>query len=290
MAEGNRTLLQALAIEVSTVMENARLIEHARESRRMAEELRVARRIQRSLRPSALPQTGWLTACGHCEARGQVSGDYYDLMQVGHSSWSAVVADVSGKGLAAALLASLLQGAFFLGSGPEVSLSGTLGRINRYLCSRSRETRFATVFALVLDRDGTMRWSNAGHCPAVVVRTDGTRRLLEPTSRPVGLFEDVVFVEQSALLEAGDKVVVYSDGVTEMRNAAGEQFGEERLEAAIRGLANRGADDLLDGLLARVAAFAGTREKTDDMTLLVLGFRGDGDPTAAGSRPASGIA
>ena len=285
LAEGNQALLQALAIEISTVIENARLIEQEREKRRLEHELQVARSIQRALLPSALPDAGWLVAKGHCEARAQLGGDYYDLMQVAPGKWAAVVADVSGKGVAASILASLLQGAFFLGSGPDVSLAGTLGRINRYICERSRQTRFATVFALILGDDGTMRWSNAGHCPAVLLRSSGDCEWLRSNSRPVGLFDDVVFSEDASLLQPGDKLVVYSDGITELRNAAGEQFGESRLGTAVADLARLGASQLFDALLERVREFAGDEPRTDDLTLLVLGFEGTPDAASVDARP-----
>ena len=281
LAEGNQALLQALAIEVSTVIENARLIEQERQKRRLEHELQVARSIQRALLPSSLPTEGWLVAKGHCEASAQLGGDYYDLMRVAPTKWAAVVADVSGKGVAASILASLLQGAFFLGSGKEVSLSGTLGRINRYICERSGQTRFATVFALIVEQNGTIRWSNAGHCPAFLARSDGRHEWLQPNSRPVGLFDDVVFAEETTRLRPGDKLVIYSDGVTELRNSAGEQFGEPRLGETVDELARLGAVELFDGLLDRVRDFAGTQSRVDDLTLLVLGFDGGRDAVEA---------
>lgn len=272
LAEGNRALLQALAIEVSAVVENARLIEQEREKRRLEQELGTARAIQQALLPPALPSGGWLVAKGLCQAQDHLGGDYYDLMRLDSGQWVAVVADVSGKGVAASLLASLLQGAFFLGSGAKVSVSGTLGRINRYICERSVQTRFATVFALAVSEDGAMRWSSAGHCPAIVVRAAGGVSLLESNSRPVGLFHDEEFAEDACQLEPGDRLVVYTDGVTELRNEDGEQFGQRRLERAVEELAGLGAADLFDALLAQCEAFAGGAPRADDLTLLAVGY------------------
>lgn len=273
LGEDDQALLQALAIEISTVLENARLLEEERGKRRLERELELARGIQRALLPRALPTAGWLTASGHCEARGPLGGDYFDLMQQASGKWTAVVADVSGKGVSASLLASLLQGAFFLGSDSEVSLAGTLDRINRYLCERSRQPRFATVFALVLDQDGTMLWSNAGHCPAIVVRAAGGLEWLRSNCRPVGLFEDTAFSEDSCRLCPGDKLVVYTDGATELRDAGGEEFGERRLGATVGEHADLSARDLFDVLVDGFEGFAGSGPRTDDLTLLVLGFR-----------------
>ena len=274
LAEGNEALLHALAIEISTSVENARLIEEERQKRRLEHELDMAREIQRSLLPATLPGEGWLVAKGHSEASSQLGGDYYDLMQVAPGRWAAVLADVSGKGASASILASLLQGAFFLGSGPDVSLSGTLRRINRYLCERSHRARFATVFAATISEDASMRWSSAGHCPAILVRPSGRCELLPPTSKPIGLFEDAEFPEDVCLLEPGDRLVVYSDGVTELRNSRSELYGEQRLIETVSELAGLDAGELFDALLARLAEFGRDAPRQDDLTVLVLGFRG----------------
>ncbi len=278
LAEGNQALLHALAIEISTSVENARLIEEERQKRRLEHELDMARGIQRSLLPRTLPSEGWLVARGHSESSSRLGGDYYDLMQVAPGRWAAVLADVSGKGASASILASLLQGAFFLGSGPDVSLSGTLRRINRYLCERSDRARFATVFAATITEDATMRWSSAGHCPAVLVRPTGRCELLSPTSQPIGLFEDAEFPEDVCRLEPGDKLVIYSDGVTELRNSRSELYGERRLIEAVSQLAGLDTGEFFDALLARVAEFGRNARRQDDLTVLVLGFRGPQGP------------
>ncbi len=278
LAEGNQALLHALAIEISTSVENARLIEEERQKRRLEHELDMARGIQRSLLPRTLPSEGWLVARGHSESSSRLGGDYYDLMQVAPGRWAAVLADVSGKGASASILASLLQGAFFLGSGPDVSLSGTLRRINRYLCERSDRARFATVFAATITEDATMRWSSAGHCPAILVRPTGRCDLLSPTSQPIGLFEDAEFPEDVCRLEPGDKLVIYSDGVTELRNSRSELYGERRLIEAASQLAGLDTGEFFDALLARVAEFGSDARRQDDLTVLVLGFRGPKGP------------
>ena len=272
--DASQALLHALAIEVSTSVENARLLEQAREKRRLEQELAMARDIQRALLPTALPGEGWLLARGHSEASSQLGGDYYDLMPVGPDNWAAVLADVSGKGPSASILASLLQGAFFLGAGPHASLSGTLGRINRYMCERSLHARFATVFAASLLRSGHVRWSNAGHCPAIVLRRPGTCELLSSNSRPLGLFPDAKFQEGRCRLNPGDKLIVYSDGLTELRNTSSEQFGEERLRQVARERVALGIESFFDALLETVDAFGAGVARQDDLTLMVLEYRG----------------
>lgn len=285
LADGNQALLQALAIEISTILENARLIAEEREKHRLEQEIFMARRIQRALLPAVLPSEGWLVARGHCESSSQLGGDYYDVMQVAPAKWVAVVADVAGKGIAASLLASLLQGAFFLGSGPEVSLAGTLQRINVYLCERSDQTRFATVFVLLIDDSGAVRWSSAGHCPALLVRARGSVEHLGPTSRPVGLLHDAEFAEDTCQLLPGDKLVVYSDGLTERLSPLGEEFGEQRVREAVAGGASLDTAGLFTTLLDRVRGHAGDTPRRDDLTLLVLGYQSPGD--GPGSAPSA---
>ena len=274
LAEGNREILQSLAIEISTVLENARLLEVQRDKHRLEQELRFARDIQQALLPAALPAEGRLTAAGHSEACFQVGGDYYDVVQISPDRWGAVLADVSGKGVAAALLASLLQGAFFAGADADSSLSEVIGRINRYICARSRHARFATVFAVTVDADGLAKWVSAGHCPTLLVRKDGAIQWLKPKSFPLGLFADAEFEESELLLSAGDKLVIYSDGVSEANNRSHAQFGEERLRRAAGENAAAGPQQLFEALLKEIQEFTQGAQQNDDLTLLVLGYRG----------------
>ncbi len=274
LAEGNREILQSLAIEISTVLENARLLEAQRDKRRLEQELHFARDIQQSLLPARLPEEGWLTAAGHSEACFQVGGDYYDVVRISPERWGAVLADVSGKGIAAALLASLLQGAFFAGADAASSLSQVIGRINRYICARSRHARFATVFAVTVEDDGRAKWVNAGHCPTLLVRPDGSMLCLDPQSFPLGLFADATFAESECRMSAGDKLVIYSDGVSEANNRSRAHFGEERLRRVAGAHAQAGPQQLFEALMKEIQGFTQGARQNDDLTLLVLGYRG----------------
>jgi len=274
LAEGNQEVLQTLGIEISTVLENARLLEEERKKHSMEQELQIAREIQQGLLPPSLPSVGWLTAAGSSEACFQVGGDYFDVMPLDADHWGAVLVDVSGKGVSAALLTSLLQGAFFSAAGATVSLSAVVERVNRYVCERSRHARFATAFYAILDRDGGLRWVNAGHCAGLLAREDGKLERLEPTSTPIGLFEDADFPETRHTLLAGDRLVLFSDGVSEAANFQNERFEEERLEKALIERRSLGADDLHRALLAEISDFTQGAEQADDLTLLVLGYDG----------------
>jgi serine phosphatase RsbU (regulator of sigma subunit) len=272
---GKQDLLQSLAIEISTLLENARLLAQQREKQQLEQELRIAREIQQALLPPSLPQQGWFVAAGKSESCFEVGGDYFDVIEISPNRWGAVLADVSGKGVSAALLTSLLQGAFFSIYGSATDLSGGVARLNRYILDRSRNARFATVFWCVVERDGTTRWINAGHCPAIVVRGGGEIEALEPTTLPLGVVADADLSTSELKLMPGDRLVVYSDGVSEAMNWENEQFGEERIKQVVLENAARTADELFDALHAAVTGFVGGAAQKDDLTLLVLGYQGE---------------
>src|ERR1035437_371681 len=154
LAGGNRELLQTLAIEASTVLENARLLQEEQSKHQMEEELRLARTIQQSLLPGSLPGEGWLRASGSSLASHEVGGDYYDVTRVSPRCWSAVVVDVSGKGVGSALLASLLQGALITVTEHPEAMGHRMKRLNRFLLDRTGGEKYATVFYCLLHDDG----------------------------------------------------------------------------------------------------------------------------------------
>jgi phosphoserine phosphatase RsbU/P len=274
LAGGNRELLQALAIEASTVLENARLLEEERAKQQMEEELRVARSIQQSLLPRELPVSGWLRARGSSVASLEVGGDYFDVAEVHHNCWSAVVADVSGKGVSSALLASLLQGALITASGEPRALEHRIHRLNRFLYDRTGGEKYATIFYSLAMGDGQFHYVNAAHCPALLFRAGGTYTTLDATGPPVGLLEEADYTAAQERLSPGDKIVIYSDGVTEAQNLQGEFFGKKRLQDAVAARFGESCDAIHDAVHAAVAAFTEGAPQADDITVLVLEFAG----------------
>jgi sigma-B regulation protein RsbU (phosphoserine phosphatase) len=271
LSGGNRELVQTLAIEASTVLENARLLQEERVKQKMEEELNVAREIQQNLLPRELPTAGWFRACGSSVASHQVGGDYYDVLPVSPECWAVIVADVSGKGVSSALLASLLQGAFLAASDDVGHLEGVLRRINDFLTVRPEAEKYATVFCALFRRDGGSVYINAGHCAPIIVRRDGRLELLDPTTFPVGLIEGAEFQGNQACLASGDKLVAYTDGVSEAQNEFGEFFGTRRLNDVIRTYAQASCEELHDRIRDAVAAYTKGAPQSDDITLLVLG-------------------
>ena len=274
LAGGNRELLQTLAIEASTVLENARLLEEERIKRRIEEELDVARTIQQGLLPRCLPADGWFRACGSSVASHQVGGDYYDVIPAGPDAWTAVVADVSGKGVSSALLASLLQGAFLAAGDGDTGLDKRLERINTFLNERTAGEKYATVFYCLLERSGRLHYVNAGHCPPLIVRQAGAIESLAATAMPVGLVESAEFEVGQATLASGDKIVIYTDGVTEAQNLQSEFFGRQRLRQTVAEHQADACRPLHEAIVEAVAAFTEGAPQADDVTLVAMEYRG----------------
>ena len=273
LAGGNRELLQTLAIEASTVLENARLLEEERAKRQMEEELSLARTIQQSLLPGKLPSEGWLRASGSSVASHEVGGDYFDVTPVNEHCWCAVVADVSGKGVSSALLASLLQGALITATDHPGAMGHRMERLNRFLMDRTGGEKYATVFYCLLELDGRLSYVNAAHCPPIIVRVGGELSTLKATGMPVGLMEPAEFGVAEERLAPGDKIVIYTDGVTEAQNAAGEFFGKKRLREIVTAHAAASCQSLHDAIQQAVTEFTEGAPQSDDITLVVLETR-----------------
>lgn len=272
LSSGNRELLQTLAIEASTILENARLLEETRDKVKMESELKIARDIQQGLLPASLPKQGWFRAAGSSIPSTQVGGDYFDVRPLAHNAWAAVVADVSGKGVSSALLASLLQGAFLMGQGGPPSIEPMMLRINDFLLERTRGEKYATVFYCELDANGFLSYANAGHCAPFLVSVDGRIRKLHTSGMPVGMIEGAPIQMVQTQLAPGDKLVIYSDGLTEAEDANGEFFDTERLRLCLRDNAKSNAIGLHTALLDAVDRFTEGGVIRDDITALVLEY------------------
>jgi serine phosphatase RsbU (regulator of sigma subunit) len=272
LSSGNRELLQTLALEASTILENARLLEGERSRQRMEEELRIARAIQESLLPRKLPSTGWLRAAGHSVPSHQVGGDYFDLHPIGASTWALINADVSGKGVSSALLASLIQGVFLASSHAGVPLEQAMARLNRFFLERTEGEKYATIFYATLEVSGILRYVNAGHCPPLLVRAGGGIEDLDATGLPAGMLEEAEYEARDVTLRPGDMLVLYTDGLTDAEDPDGRPFGEERLLEVVRAEAACGCRALHVALDQAVTRFAQGAVQKDDMTLMVVEY------------------
>lgn len=265
-------VLHALAAEAAVVIENARLYQEAVHAERAAQELRIASEIQRALLPPdhfMSPRVELVASTTPCRS---VGGDLFDYVASDGGTLSFTVADVAGKGTSAALLTAVVQGLLAGESDAIDSPAQVCTRLNRALCRRAVASRFVTVFYGQLLQDNTLRYCNAGHNAPFLVTSTGLTRL-EAGGTVVGLFDFSEYETGDVTVSPGDLLVIFSDGLTEAVNAAGDEFEDERLAAVLNTVRGRSAQDALDAVLSAVTDFAGTEPPRDDMTVMVIRFR-----------------
>ena len=238
-------------------------------------ELQLARRIQQSFLPTEFPARRRLDVHATNLPSKEVSGDFYDVVPVGDDGYLLAVADVSGKGVPAALLSSMLQASLRTQAPAGIRLPAMMESVNTLVCQRAATGQFATFFlAAASERDMTLRYTNAGHNFPILFRARGGRSTLETGGLVVGMMEPVRYEEGCVRLEPGDRLIIYSDGVTEAARADGEMFGEERLTALVESLpAGLAARALVERVLGGVQAFLGEAEAGDDITVMALRVR-----------------
>lgn len=268
----DRQVLQTLAVEGATVIDNARMFRLAREQERMQHEFFLARNIQQSLLPRQLPKSDYFQLFCVTMPTEAVGGDYYDLVQLPDNRYGFVVADVSGKGLPAAMLAASLQGAFGAMAAGNPELAELFQLVNDFLCERTPTEMFATIFYGVLNPQGRLDFVSAGHVPPLIVRANGGVDRLASANFPVGFFAHCAFGADTAQLECGDLLVICSDGVTEACDPNGDLFGEARLRNSLEGCGGQLAEDVSRRVVAAVHEHVRTAPQSDDITLIVIRF------------------
>jgi len=244
---------------------------------RRKSELEIAANVQQKLFPREHRRLGTIDYAGQCVPASQIGGDYYDFLEIGSHTVGFVLADVAGKGVPAALLMANLQ-ACFRSQQPADLLdpARVLRAINRHFYESTAAERFATLFFGVYDdRSRRLRYVNCGQLAPLLRRASGEVERLEPTATMLGAFKDWECTAESAVLEAGDRLVMYSDGVTEAGIDAGEEFGEGRLLRLIGRGANLSAAALVQSIMEDVVGFSGA-ERHDDATVVALVCGGPG--------------
>jgi sigma-B regulation protein RsbU (phosphoserine phosphatase) len=255
----------------------ANLVEEENKRRRLENEISIAREVQNQLFPSTLPSVPGVEIEAICKAARSVSGDYYDFIQLSPTHIAIAIADISGKGISAALLMASLQAALrsqMLAEGSErLSMVELVSRLNKHLVRNTGDDRFATFFIAIYDSaTRTLRYTNAGHLPAFLI-CSGASQLLDKGGMVLGVLEDYAYEEGSLTVRPDSLLIGYSDGLIEPENVYGEEFGIRRLqEAAVR---VQGAAPLMvaESLMAAVEEWAGTPEQADDMTVIVARLR-----------------
>ena len=253
------------------------LIRRAQEKAVEERELQMAAEIQKALLPPRSRSGPTYRSAGASIACRTIGGDFFEIYDLPDGRVGFALGDVAGKGPSAAILAGLTQGVFTSHVGDGDGPAATLTRVNRAICRRAVESRFATIAYVILAPDGTLRSSSAGHLPACVARADGSVQWLEMGGLLAGAFEDARYDEEEITLRPGDTVLLYSDGLTDAENMAGEQFGDERLRKALAdGARMESPDAALDSVLRSVQEFAAGQSQADDITLLVVRYDGAG--------------
>jgi sigma-B regulation protein RsbU (phosphoserine phosphatase) len=233
-------------------------------------ELEIAAAVQQKLFPRSAPQLRTIDYAGHCVAALGVGGDYYDFLDLGENL-GFVLADVSGKGIPAALLMANLQACFRTQAASGVRQPAELlEAVHKHFYASTGSERFATLFfGSYDDRTRRLRYANCGHCAPLLLRRAGELRKLEPTGAVLGAFEEWNCAEDETSLDAGDTLLLYSDGVTEATSSNGDEFGEYRLACLLREGRSRTADDLVRDVVNAVAAFSGG-SRMDDITVVAI--------------------
>lgn len=260
----------ALALEVSRL--TATVAADAVQRERLHNEIEIARQVQQRLFPKCAPVVAGLELCGHCSPAETIGGDYYDFLTTPGGELGLAIGDVAGKGVPAALLMAGLQASLRSLTLAGISdLSELLAKLNVLVYEATPTNRFATFFyALYEPSTRRLRYSTAGHNPALLLRSaSGEVEWLKTRGIGLGLQRVSAYQQAVVTLEPGDRLVLYTDGVTEARNPAGEEFGVDRLAETVRCCAVPGAAATLDRVLAATTAFAGEAPQFDDITLIV---------------------
>jgi sigma-B regulation protein RsbU (phosphoserine phosphatase) len=271
-------LLSVMATQAAISIENARLYERELNQRLINQELDTARNIQTSFLPQSIPQIDGWDIAAYWRPMLSVAGDYYDFYLLPDGRLAVLIADVSGKGVPAALFMALSVTVLRFAMGLGFSPSELLYRANDAILADQRSTMFATTFVVYVDPSiGMLQYASAGHNPCILYRAglaagdvDYHCEYLDPVGVALGVFAEVSFEEQYRQMKSGDILVFYTDGITEIIDANGEEFGEERLERLVVENASSSAQKIKDLIVQAVTQYSQDGAPYDDETLVIL--------------------
>ena len=264
-------VLLLLASQVAIIIEKVMLHEELVEKKRLEGQLEVARQVQLELLPAHDPELAGFDICAWNFSTEEVSGDYYDWVSIYEDQIGIVIADVSGKGVPAALLMAFLRAslraAIHIGYAPHISMA----KVNYLLWESIERNQFVTAFYGVLDATNrTLAYTNAGHNPPLLMDADGSAHFMDSGGVPLGMFRNTRYYEYYQAIQPGQLLVLYTDGVTEAMGENGEEYGRERLEAAVRAGRNLSSRDLITAIQQDVLAWTDGRGASDDMTFFIV--------------------
>jgi sigma-B regulation protein RsbU (phosphoserine phosphatase) len=252
-------------------IENARLVAEMLEKQKMDEELALAREIQSDLLPKIIPAVPGIELEAVNIPSRYVGGDYYDFIKCGENTYGIVIADVSGKGVPAALLMAHLQASFHALSEVIYVPARLVERLNTITFRNTSSDKFITLFFCCLNTNTfSMEYCNAGHNPPIVISNDCEIKILEAGGLILGMLPDRAYDKGTIQLHRGDTVVMYTDGITEAMNDKEEEFGEKRLITVCKEQYQHSASQIKDAIITAIHSYCGTVPQSDDITLIVM--------------------
>ena len=264
-------VLMLLASQVAIIIEKVMLHEQLIEKKRLEGQLEVARQVQLELLPANDPLLAGFDISGYNFPTEEVSGDYYDWVRVYDDQIGIVIADVSGKGVPAAILMAFLRASLRAASHIGYSAHISMAKVNYLLWESIERNQFVTAFYGILDATTrTLSYSNAGHNPPVLIKANGETRFLDPGEQPLGMFQGTRYHEYHVVFEPGDVFVLYTDGATEAESPDGEEFGRERLAEAVKESLNKPAREMIAGIQMAVLEWTASVGANDDVTFFVI--------------------
>jgi sigma-B regulation protein RsbU (phosphoserine phosphatase) len=270
-SEDDLQVLMLLASQVAIIIEKVMLHEQLIEKKRLEGQLEVARQVQLELLPPRDPELPGFDISAYNYPTEEVSGDYYDWVRIYDDQIGLVIADVAGKGVPAALLMAFLRASLRAATHIGYATHISMAKVNYLLWESIERNQYVTAFYGILDAaNGTLSYSNAGHNPPILLKANGESSLIRSGEQPLGMFRDTRFHEYYLSFEPGDVLVMYTDGVTEAQNPAGEEFGRDRLLEAAKSAYELPAREMIASIEMAVLAWTAGAGANDDVTFFII--------------------
>jgi len=270
-SEDDLEVLMLLASQVAIIIEKVMLHEQLIEKKRLEGQLEVARQVQLELLPAKDPELPKFDISAYNFPTEEVSGDYYDWVRIYDDQIGIVIADVAGKGVPAALLMAFLRASLCAATHVGYATHISMAKVNYLLWESIERNQFITAFYGILDASNrTLSYSNAGHNPPMLIGADGTTSFVDRGEQPLGMFRETRYHEYYHTFKPGEILVLYTDGVTEAMNSADEEFGRDRLAAAVKDASELGARELVASMQRAVLEWTDGLGSSDDATFFVI--------------------
>ncbi|HWR82676.1 MAG TPA: PP2C family protein-serine/threonine phosphatase, partial [Candidatus Deferrimicrobium sp.] len=264
-------LLSAFASQAAISIERARLHQKILSGQKIEEQLNIARQIQRTFLPTADPIIPAYDLAGRNVSSEQVGGDYYDFIRIVDHQTGIAIGDVSGKGIPASLIMASFRASLIAEVRNNYAIRIICGKVNNLLCESLQPGNFVTAVYGVLDsKNHILTFANCGHDLPILIRKRGDIEFLREGGPALGITRDVTFEERPVVLNAGDVVMFYTDGVSEVFGSDGRQFGSQRLVEIVQQVKDQPARAILDAVHGAVTRFASPQHVFDDLTMIVL--------------------